>query len=59
MNSEKDNHYSFSDKDSNIPIKEILELFPEDAEITIETNPDIKKTQEDLRIIRKIISEIT
>ena len=59
MNSEKDNHYSFSDKDSNIPIKEILELFPEDAEITLETNPDIKKTQEDLRIIRKIISEIT
>lgn len=57
-NSKTDNHYSFSDKNSNIPIKEILKLFPKDAEITLEVTTDVEKTKEDLRKIRKIIEEL-
>ena len=45
-------------KNSNINLNEILELMPKNAEITLETEPDINKTKEDIRIIRKIIKDI-
>ena len=44
--------------ESTIPIKEILALFPKDAEITLETTTDIKETEYDVKFIRKIIDEL-
>ncbi|MDD5193033.1 MAG: hypothetical protein PHF67_00435 [Candidatus Nanoarchaeia archaeon] len=58
VNLKFDNHFSFFDKNSNISIKEILSLFPKDAEITLEVTTDIEKTKKDLEFIREIIKEL-
>jgi len=58
MNSRIDSHCSFFNKKSDIPIKKILNLFSKNAEITLETNPDIKKTKKDLEFIKGIVSEL-
>lgn len=50
-------HLSF--QDSEIDLKEILKLLPKDAEITLETEPDIEKMESDINIIRGIIEEIS
>lgn len=50
-------HRSF--QDSDIDLKEILKLLPADAEITIETEPDIEKTDNDLKAIKGVIEEIS
>ena len=44
--------------EGDINLKEILKLLPKDAEITLETKPDISKTENDLRIIKEIIDSI-
>jgi len=46
-------HLSFEDAD--MPLKEILELFPEDAEVTLEVSMDIKKIERDLELVRKLV----
>lgn len=43
--------------DSDIPLKKIMELIPKDAEITLETVCDIKKTEEDIKMIKDLIKE--
>ena len=53
---QKKDHISF--KESDIDLKKILELIPEDAEITLEVSTDIEKTKEDLEIIRNLQSSI-
>jgi sugar phosphate isomerase/epimerase len=45
-------------EESELPLKEILGLLPKDAEITLETESDIKKTEKDIETIRKEISEL-
>lgn len=45
-------------KESDFDIKEIIRLFPKDAEITIETAIDIKNTEEDIILIKEIIREL-
>lgn len=50
-------HLSF--QDSDIELKEILKLLPKDAEITLETEPDIEKMESDINIIRGVIDEIS
>ncbi|MCK5321502.1 hypothetical protein KAJ38_02900 [Candidatus Pacearchaeota archaeon] len=47
-------HRSFDDSD--IPLKEILDLFPEDAEITLEVTKDIGKSEKDLELVRSLIA---
>lgn len=47
-------HRSF--EDSNIPLKEILSLFPNDVEVTLEVTKDIEKTEKDLEFIRSLIA---
>lgn len=47
-------HLSF--QDSDLDIVGILKLIPEDAEITLEVSTDIKKVENDIKIIRQIIS---
>ena len=49
-------HLSF--QDSEIDLKEILKFLPEDAEITLETEHDMEKTEKDIKMIRKVIEEI-
>jgi endonuclease IV len=44
-------------EDSEINIKEIVELLPANAEITLETTTDLNKIQRDIDIIKKYISE--
>ncbi len=44
--------------DSDLDLKKILSYYPENAEITLETEVDIKKTEEDLKTIKKIIEEL-
>jgi len=40
--------------DSNIDLKKIVKLIPKNAEITLETEVNIPKTEEDLRIMKKL-----
>ncbi len=47
------NHLCF--RDSNLDLKEIFRHFPKNAEITLETETDIGKIEEDLNIIRRVI----
>ena len=49
-------HLSF--QNSDIDLKEILKFLPEDAEITLETESNIEKTENDIKMIRKVIEEI-
>lgn len=44
--------------DSDIPLKKILSFIPDYAEITLETTRDIKEVEEDLKLVRKMISEL-
>lgn len=43
-------------KDSDINFKEIINLLPNNAEITLETENKIEKTKEDIEIIKALIS---
>jgi len=36
-------------------LKEVFKYIPSDAEISLEVETDIKKTDNDIRIIRKVI----
>ncbi|MBD3252537.1 TIM barrel protein [Candidatus Pacearchaeota archaeon] len=56
INAKIDQHKSF--RESNINLREILSLLPEDSEITLEVTTDIEKTKEDLNIIKKIIEQL-
>ena len=47
-------HRSFDDSD--IPLKEIFDLFPKDVEVTMEVTPDIARTEKDLELIRGLIA---
>ncbi len=53
----EDAHRSFMDSD--LDIKKILQYYPHDAEITLETTTDISEVAYDLRIIRKILTDLT
>lgn len=44
--------------ESDFDLKEVLKLIPKDAEITLETTTDIKKTENDVRIMREIMKEL-
>jgi endonuclease IV len=52
----KNQHTSF--KDSDLNLREILKYYPKDAWITLETENDIEKVDNDLEIIRKTIEEL-
>jgi uncharacterized protein (UPF0276 family) len=43
---------------SDFDIKEVLKLLPKDAEITLETEVDINKTLNDIKIMKEIIKEL-
>ncbi|MFH1238175.1 MAG: TIM barrel protein [archaeon] len=47
-------HRSFDDSD--IPLKEIFDLLPNDAEITLEVTREIIKTEKDLEFVRSLIT---
>ena len=51
-----DQHESF--KSVNLPLKKFLKLYPKNAEITLEVTKDLKKTQDDLNHVKKIIKEL-
>lgn len=44
--------------DSGLNLKEILKFYPENAEITLETEVNIRKTEEDIEIIRNVLKEL-
>jgi endonuclease IV len=50
---QKIDHICFSDSDFDL--KEIIDILPDNAELTLETETDIKKTEEDIKIIKKLI----
>jgi len=52
----KNIHHSLEDSDINL--KEILKYYPKNAHITLETIPEIKKTDKDLEIIRNVLEEL-
>jgi sugar phosphate isomerase/epimerase len=52
----KDEHLALTNCDINW--KEILALYPKDAEITLEVSRDVEKTLEDLEMIREIAKSI-
>ncbi len=45
-------------EESDFDLKEVLQLIPKDAEITLETTTDPKKTMNDVRIMREWIKEL-
>lgn len=49
-------HLAF--EDSEVNLKEIFSILPIDAQITLETSNDLKKTFEDIKIIREIIASL-
>jgi sugar phosphate isomerase/epimerase len=49
-------HYCLNDSD--LDLKKILSYYPNNAEITLETEVDLEKTEEDIRIIKKVIQEL-
>lgn len=49
-------HLSFLNSDLNL--KEALKYYPENSEITLETEVDIKKVDEDVRIIKNVLKEL-
>lgn len=59
FSSKQDMHLSFKSKKADLPLKKILNFYPKNAEITLETTTDIKKTEYDLEFVRRIIKEIT
>lgn len=44
--------------DSDLNLKEILKFYPQDAEITLETETDIKKVEGDIEIIKNVLNEL-
>jgi endonuclease IV len=54
--SKKITHLSFDNSDMNL--REVLKYYPKDAEITLEVETDIKKTENDIKTIRKVIEEL-
>jgi deoxyribonuclease IV len=50
-----EDHLSFEDG-SDIDLTEIFKLLPKNAEITLEVSKDIKKTENDLNLIKKYIN---
>jgi endonuclease IV len=54
----KQNKAHLSFKESYINLKEIIKLIPKDAEITLEVTTDIKKTEEDIKIIKGLLTNI-
>ena len=44
--------------ESDFDLKEVLSIIPKEAEITLETTTDIKKTEDDVRIMKKMIGEL-
>jgi len=57
--SKKDQHLSFKSKKANLPLKKILKLYPKNAWITLETEPNIKKIKHDINYIKNIIKQIS
>jgi len=53
LDGKSDTHNSFDNSD--IPLKEILDLLPRDAELTLETTTDIEKTENDLNLVRSLV----
>lgn len=53
---EKLDHLYF--QDSNLDLKKIFEIFPKNAEITLETGTDIKKIENDVKIIKNVLESI-
>jgi uncharacterized protein (UPF0276 family) len=52
--SKDETHLSF--KDSDIDLKKIFDILPSNADMTLETLPDVKKLEYDLEVIRKLTS---
>jgi uncharacterized protein (UPF0276 family) len=52
-----DNTTHLSLIESNIDLKKVIALLPEESEISLEVTQDIKKTQEDIELFRKIWKE--
>jgi hypothetical protein len=40
--------------ESNIDLRKIINLIPKNATVTLETEPDINKTEDDLRVMKKL-----
>ncbi len=55
INSEEE-HLCF--RNSNLDLKKIFKYIPKNAEITLETETDIKKVEDDVKIIREIIKNL-
>lgn len=55
----KGNKIHLSLADSDIPLKKIMEIIPKDAEITLETEHNIQKVKDDIKIMRELIQELT
>jgi hypothetical protein len=45
-------------QDSELDMEKILSYYPSSSEITLETEPEIYKTEKDLEIIRKVLKEL-
>lgn len=45
-------------EDSELDLKQILSYYPENAEITLETETDIAKVEKDVEIIRNVLKEL-
>ena len=56
LSGKKESHIAL--EESEMDLKEILKLLPKNAYITLETEPDIEKTEQDIKIIRAIIKQI-
>lgn len=54
--SEKKEHLCLAD--SELDLKKILNYYPKDAEITLETEPNIEKIENDIETIRKVIGDL-
>jgi sugar phosphate isomerase/epimerase len=54
----KENKTHLALKESDFDLKKVISLLPNNAEITLEITTDIKKTEEDIIIIKKIIKEL-
>ncbi len=54
----KENKTHLPLKESDFDLKEIIKLFPKDAEITLETAIDIKNTENDIILIKQILNSL-
>ena len=55
MDSDKDEHLSFEDERSDIPIEEILKKYPSDAWVTLEVSRNWDATERDLEYIKGLV----